>query len=214
MKKIKEEINHLLEVLDSMKQSYDNHLNSEIIKFTNKINNVDLESELIKYFKKEDKSTSNEFSFQDMFGSTEDNLKEYTTIIKNKFQEDADVIDGEYIDEMVKLSLTSSTNELHEFQINFVKQYKKILNIAINLNKLLDKPIEKVKSIESIQHKVLLSVKDVELIYGFSKTQQQGFRGRMRNKLPHHKQSTKSKSANTKIYYKKDEIDNWIENFL
>lgn len=209
MKEIKEEINHLLEVLDNMKQSYDNYLNSEIIKFTNKINDIDWESELIKHLEKEDKSTSNEFSFLDMFSSKEDNVKEYTTIIKNKFQEDADVID-----EMVKLSLTSSSKELHEFQINFVKQHKRILNITINLNKLLDKLIEKVKSIEDIQHKVLLSVKDVEIIYGFSKTQQQGFRGRMRNKLPHHKQSTKSKSANTKIYYKKDEIDNWIENFL
>lgn len=60
----------------------------------------------------------------------------------------------------------------------------------------------------------MLSIKEVESLYGVSKTQQQDFRGRLRNPLTYHKQSTKSKSANTKVYYKRNELEDWMENFL
>lgn len=114
-----------------------------------------------------------------------------------------------------KLILASRGNEnLHIFQKNLIKNHQTILDIAINLNKLLDKPIKKVQSLEEIQHKKLLSIKEVEELYGFSKTQQQNYRSRLKNPLPRHKESTKSKSANTKVYYKKEELDDWIDNFL
>ena len=114
-----------------------------------------------------------------------------------------------------KMIIASKGNRnLRQFQKNLFSQYQTILGIAINLNKLLDKPIQKVQSLEEIQHKKLLSIKEVEELYGFSKTQQQNYRGRLKNPLPHRKESTKLKSANTKVYYNKKELDNWIDNFL
>lgn len=121
----------------------------------------------------------------------------------------------DYLGNDFKMIIASKGNQnLHQFQKNLFSQYKTILNVTVNLNKLLEEPVKRVQSLEELQYKKLLSIKDVEYLYGFSKTQQQGFRGRLKNSLPHHKESTKSKSANTKVYYKKKELDDWIDNFL
>jgi len=114
-----------------------------------------------------------------------------------------------------KINISSFVNEnLLKFQKNFILEYKTILNTVINLNKLLDKPIKKVSNIELIQHKKILTVKDVELLYSFSKDTQKSFRGRIHNSLPYIKELTKSLSANTRIYYKKSKIEEWVDNFL
>lgn len=133
------------------------------------------------------------------------------TIGKNNVSDDS----TDYLGDNFKMIIASKGNHnLHKFQKHLFAQYQTILDIAINLNKLIDKPIKKIQSLEELQHKKLLSINDVELLYDFSKTQQQNYRGRLKNPLPHHKESTKSKSANTKVYYKKKELEDWIDNFL
>jgi hypothetical protein len=123
--------------------------------------------------------------------------------------------DVDYISDSFKVLIASKGNQnLHKFQKDLVYQFKNILEIAINLNQLLDKPLKRIQSFDEVKQKKLLSVKEFEDLYGISKTQQQSFRGRLKNALPYYKQSTKSKSSNTKIYYKIEEIEAWIENYL
>lgn len=120
----------------------------------------------------------------------------------------------DYLSDNFKVLIASKGNKnLHKFQKNLIHQFEIILDVIINLNKLLDKPIKKIQSIEEIKQKELLSIKEVEQLFGISKTQQQGLRSRLKTPLPHHKQSTKSKSANTKVYYKKNELEEWFKNY-
>lgn len=204
MKEIKKEINQLLKLLDDMKKSYDEYTDYEVAQYIGKTFGTESEKYIELINEIVNKPTQNDIHVQDSVNKA-----------KEKYSEDAEIIDGDYLNEMLKSSLTEPTSKQSRiFKINFAKNYKRIQNVIINLNKLLDKPIKKVQTVEEIQYKKTLSVREVELLYGFSKTQQQGFRARMRNSLPHHKQSTKSKSANTKIYYKQKELDDWIDSFL
>jgi hypothetical protein len=186
MKKIKVEINKLLKILADMKKHYNDYTRMQLNKYYGKL--------------------VNDFTIY-IDNETKDNvpLREeiYKTIVNSKNNNEEDMT----------IALSNDTL-LQLFLINFVKEYQSIQNVVINLNKLLDKPIKKVQSLEEMQHKKMLSIKEVESLYGVSKTQQQGFRGRLRNPLPYHKQSTKSKSANTKVYYKRNELEEWMENFL
>ena len=169
MKEIKTEVQKLLKLLDSIKQTKENFLDYEINKM-----------------------------ISECVGSN--NVSNDST---------------DYISDNFKMIIASKGNHnLHQFQKNLFNQYQVILDVVINLNNLLDKPIKKVQSLEEMQHKKMLSIKEVESLYGVSKTQQQGFRGRLKNPLPYHKQSTKSKSTNTKVYYKRSELEDWMENFL
>lgn len=169
MQKIKTEIQKLLTLLNYIKESHINFVDSEINKL----------------------------------------IHESTGTENNKIEK----ID--YLSDNFKVLIASRGNQdLHEFQKNLLYQFRTILDVILCLNKLINKPIKKIQSIDEIKQKELLSIKEVELLFGISKTQQQGLRGRLKNPLPHHKTSTKSKSSNTKIYYKNKEITNWIDNFF
>ena len=169
MKEIKNEVQKLLELLESIKQTQNDFIDYEINKM-----------------------------ISDTAGS--DSISNDST---------------DYLSDSFKIIIASKGNQnLHQFQKDLFRQYQTILDITINLNQLLEEPIKKVQSIEELKQKTMLSIKEVEVIYGFSKSSQQGFRGRLKNSLPHHKSSTKSKSANTKVYYKRKELDDWIANFL
>lgn len=139
-------------------------------------------------------------------------INECTGVESNSKDDEYDKVD--YLGDDFKLLIALKGNQkVHKFQKNLVSQYRTILDIVINLNKILDTPIKKVQRIEEIKQKLMLSVADVELVFSFSKTQQQNLRGRLKNPLPSHKASTKSKSSNTKIYYKIQEINEWIDNY-
>lgn len=185
MEKIKVEINKLQKILADMKKRYNDYAEKQLDKYY---------GELAKDF---ELYIDNE---------TKDNiaLKEeiYKYFVTKSNQKD-------------NLSIVIDDNpQVQLFLINFVKNYQSILDVVINLNKLLDKPIKKIQSLEEVQHKKLLSVKEVEALHGFSKTQQQGFRGRLTNSLPYHKQTDSLKNHNAKIYYKRNEIEDWIDNCL
>lgn len=121
----------------------------------------------------------------------------------------------DYFSDIFKYFITSRRNKnLYQFLKDSFNQYNIILDVVINLNKLLDKPIKRVLTLEEIKQKEMLTIKDVELIYGYSKFAQKGYRSRIRHPLAHHKPSRRSKSANTKVYYKKKELEDWINNFL
>lgn len=204
MKKIKQQIMELLKVLDDMKKSYDDFTYNEINRYLGDTFGSESESYINTITEILDKPKKDKLY-----------LKDHINNAKQRYTDDADIIDEDFSNDVLKIALTPTRNQHNSnFQINFLKGYKRIQNVVINLNKLLDKPIKKVQSLEEMQHKKMLSIKEVESLYGVSKTQQQGFRGRLRNPLPYHKQSTKSKSANTKVYYKRNELEDWMENFL
>lgn len=222
MKEIKREINKLIKSLESMRQTHSDFLDKEFEELEKSIyteNNISINNEGI--------LSDASYNMPSYTGSgiREDKASDdKDEILQHILGENFKSMKSEILDNLKEVMSSKDTLKsivgsygnkyLYTFHKNFIGQYQSILNVAINLNKLLDKPIKKVQSLEEIQHKKMLSVLEVELLYGFSKTQQQGFRGRLKNALPHHKQSTKSKSANTKVYYKKNEIDDWIGNFL
>ncbi len=124
----------------------------------------------------------------------------------------------------IVLSCNTSTQEYYNHNVEVTNQLINYITKLIYLHEIRTnqnikdgefkiESLEKIK-LEKIQIKIFLDIKDVETLYGFSKTQQQGFRSRLRNPLPYIKESTKSKSANTKVQYKKQELENWIDNFL
>lgn len=204
MKEIEKEIIQLLEVLVDMKKSYDEYTNYEVLQFISKTFGSESEDYIELINDIVNKPTKNDVHIQDAVNKA-----------KKKYSEDADIIDGDYLNEMLKFSLTEPDNKQSRvFKINFVKNYKRIQNTIINLNKLLETPLKKIQLLEELRNKDILSVKEVELVYGFSKTQQQGYRGRIRNPLPVLNNDKKSTSLNNKIYYNKDTLDAWIDNFL
>lgn len=189
MEIIRTEINKLLKILENMKNHYEEYSNNQMMRYLNETLTVG------------------------------DNIQMVINELLNKnrklYNASTIAVDKDFMDKMLILSLTENKDaQFHLFKINFVKDYHSILNVVVNLNKLLDKPIKKVQSLQEVQHKIMLSIKDVESLYGFSKTQQQGYRSRLRNPLPYIKDSSKLKSANTKVQYKKQELEDWIYNFL
>lgn len=113
--------------------------------------------------------------------------------------------------EKLKQEIDKQEYKLHK---NLINQYRNLLDVAINLNKLLEKPIKSVSKNEERKHKLILTTKDVEELYSMSRDTQKSLRYRPNNPLPYKKDPTTSKSLNTKIYYKKSELDDWIENFF
>lgn len=150
--------------------------------------------------------------------------KNYENIVKSKYTDKKDqeyyleVYEIVYDDETIEEILSDNPIALQYYQQN-ADTYDTLLTFALDMYKLSDgikiNDLEdlEVTRIKVAKEKKILSVKDVELIYGFSKFQQADFRGRIMNPLPYIKSSTNSRSANTKISYKKDAFEHWIDNF-
>ncbi len=62
-------------------------------------------------------------------------------------------------------------------------------------------------AIKKAKLKDLISVKEFELLYGYSKEAQKGFRNRVNDTLPY-----KQKAFGCKIQYKKIDVEDWISN--
>lgn len=185
MKQLKSEVKNLLQLLESIKDTRSRLLN-------------------IRWQEGLDKA------WEPHIIESNENDEGYRKLIDSNTTQTAKITVKQTEDDILKVASKGNKDE-YLLQKQLLQQYQTTLDIAINLNKLLQKPIKKVLSIEEIKHKELLTVKDVELLYGFSKTQQQGFRGRIRNSLP---QVTKSRADNSKVHYRKQELDDWIDNFL
>lgn len=150
---------------------------------------------------------------------------DYRDKVKSKYKDSKeqelylDIYEIAYENESIEKILSKNPVALKYFKQN-ADTYDTLLTFALEMYHISDDiKIEELENLEVTRIKVakekkILSIKDVELIYNFSKSQQAGFRGRLINSLPHIKDSTNSKSANTKISYKKDELELWIDNFL
>lgn len=124
--------------------------------------------------------------------------------------------DGDFseLSDTMKQKIASKGNKI---VYNLLKQlqsnYVTILDIAIEINKKADSKNKDLLELQKLKEKKVLTVNDVEKVYSFSKTQQAGFRGRLSDSLPFMKESTNSRSSNTKILYNRDELEYWMDNF-
>jgi len=107
----------------------------------------------------------------------------------------------------VKLVIASKGhNSVYVLLKQQLHSYQTIADTAVQLNKILDKPITRVSKIEEAQAKSIITVEEVELLYGYGKESQKGYRSRIKNPLPY-----LQKGHGAKIQYNKKVVEAWLE---
>lgn len=95
------------------------------------------------------------------------------------------------------------------FSYNSIKIKNEILNKAIKLNNIIDKPFIKIRKLEEIQYKKLIDAEDFIALYGKSKNTQLSYRSRSRNPMPY-----LGGGKGKDLMYNKEAVEKWFENYL
>ena len=124
--------------------------------------------------------------------------------LDERYGKELDSLEANYI----KLADNSNYNLTTELN----KNYSNLLTIGIKLNSKLKKPIKFFKLLSDIKEQIHITTKEFALLYGYSKSSQASYRGRINNPLPFLKDESKGKSSNTKILYSNEEVKQWFNN--
>lgn len=102
------------------------------------------------------------------------------------------------------------------FYTQNLETYDSLLNYAIEIYELYDnlniEYFDKIKEkklleIQTAKEKDIINVKEFELLYGYGKESQKGYRSRLHNQLPYIQ-----KTHGSMILYSKVDIENWLKN--
>lgn len=92
-----------------------------------------------------------------------------------------------------------------EFALNGSKENNQNKNKETSAKE--DTRQEKLLALKMAKEKDIIDVKDFELLYGYSKEAQKGFRSRANNPLP-----SIPKPFGSKIQYRKIDVEDWLSN--
>jgi hypothetical protein len=177
-----------------MKTTIKDILNDMIITLE-ELNNekIVLKNRYRKYYEEQIKDKSPEDI--DFYSSLIDSVEDYISI--DDFEPN-DMMKYLYSQNLEKI------NELERYGLKMYKLYTEETNEKIPyLEEVKNKNIEK---IQIANQKDNISVNEFELLYGYSTTAQKGFRTRLNDPIPFIQ-----KSFNSKILYKKDKVEKWLE---
>ena len=93
-----------------------------------------------------------------------------------------------------------------EFYSTIIKNISSDYYLSKDVNFKKDVHQNKLERLELAKLKDTIDVKEFELLYGYSKETQKGFRSRLIDSIPFEQKGFKSK-----IRYKKSEVDKWLE---
>ncbi|MDO9305082.1 MAG: hypothetical protein Q7T77_07105 [Sulfuricurvum sp.] len=126
---------------------------------------------------------------------------------QNKDSSISDLTDDTGLDEETNLKIASGDNEeLYAYNSLYILIYESMLDNVISLNKLLEKPNKKLLEIDQIRQKEFITVKEFEILFGYSSQWQAQRRSKLHDPLP---RATENKR---KILYNTEEVRKWIEN--
>ena len=162
-------------------------------KIQNDLKNIRQTNKYLHKIEKQNKLNLDSTSDNYLFGALYENYDEEINILEKNY---------------IKLADNSNYNLTTELNQN----YSNLLTIGIKLNSKLKKPIKFFKLLSDIKEQIHITTKEFTLLYGYSKSSQVSFRGRINNPLPFLKDESKGKSSNTKILYNNEEVKQWFAN--
>jgi len=114
--------------------------------------------------------------------------------------------DSGFSDAMKLKIATKGNKPLYDIQTQNNSLDESVLDNVISLNRLLEKPNKKLLEIDQIRQKELITVKEFEILFGYSSQWQTQKRSNLRDPLPRVSENKK------KILYNAEEVRKWIEN--